>query len=92
MFDIAFRITNPWSERFNCLFVKLWKISNNKNLEIIIYRSNSIVNFCTKLYLNCNHAGFYLTLGLFGYDLEFNIYNSDRMMKEETEEDIIGIG
>jgi hypothetical protein len=94
MFDLNFRITNPWSNKFNPLYTKFWKITDNKNLEINVYRSNSIVNLWFKLTLNSLYSGFYFIIGFFGYDFEFDIYNSnyiDRMINKEPEEEILGI-
>lgn len=76
MISLHINIRNPWSNRFSN--IKSWNgstIMKNKFWEIQIYKSSDIVDFCVQLTHRQSHAGVFLGLGIFGYNLELQIYD-----------------
>ena len=76
MFNLSFSIRNPWSKRWNC--VKIWhgSITKNKHWELQIDKTSDIIAVDVRYSIRQDHAGFFVTLGLFGYEAILNIYDS----------------
>ena len=66
----------PWSDRWNTLFFKNGLLRNHKAWELNGYRTNQVINFEFHWNRNADHAGIGFELGLLGYGLEFQIYDT----------------
>ena len=77
MINIHFSIRNPWSDHFKNLFCKVFKTPfSNKFIEVEIYKDSSIVSVIVNLTTRQSHAGLDIEIGLLGYCVRFNFYDS----------------
>lgn len=78
MINIHLSINNPWAkENFKNLFCRGGKITKNMAWEFEIIRySYTFAEFNTSYTVRQDHAGFDLEIGLFGYSMHFQIYDS----------------
>ncbi len=84
MINLNFNIRNPWSDRWEC--IKAWSgktVFKNKFWEAQIDKTSDIVGFEFRLTSRQDHAGLFLTVALFGYELIFNFYDN-RHWNHET--------
>ncbi len=86
MIYLQFNIRNPWSDRFEN--IKCWHGSTfikNKFWELQLYKSSDIVDFFARVTHRQDHAGFHLGLGIFGINLEFQLYDSRHWDNEKNQ-------
>ena len=76
MIYLNLTVNNPWSDRFNHVFAKSGKITKHKAWEFEVYRSDTIVEFETRLSIRQDHAGFQLGFGLFSWTVRFQLYDT----------------
>ena len=78
MISLHFNINNPWAEEnFKNLFNYSGLFTKHKAWEIEAYRhSYDIFGISTILTFRQDHAGFKLILSLFGYSMQFSIYDT----------------
>lgn len=77
MIHLCFNITNPLTDRFNNLYCRSGKLPvKHKFWEIQILKSDNIVSFDLQITTRQDHAGIKFWLGLFGYSINFNLYDS----------------
>jgi hypothetical protein len=76
MININFTIDNPWSDRWNTIWYRNGLLPKHKAWEFNGYRTHHIVDFEFHFTRNRDHAGIGFGLGLFGYSLEFQIYDT----------------
>ena len=78
MINVRLAIDNPWAkENFKNLFNRSGLISENKAWEFEIIRHNyTIVDVGFTYTVRQDHAGPSLTCGLFGYSMEFKVYDT----------------
>lgn len=76
MISIRFSLTNPWSDRWKCIYAKSKRIGSNKAFEFNVYKTHDIVEFDLTVTANCDHAGVNLLTGLFGYTIELHWYDT----------------
>ena len=76
MIDLHLKLYNPWSDRWDFLWSKHKMFAKHKAWEISAYRTNTIVELYFHYRIRCDHAGFKLMLGLFGYTTELNLYDT----------------
>jgi hypothetical protein len=78
MINLNFSISNPWSTRWKTLFCKhglFW--SANKAWEFNGYATHHIVDLSFELRQGrVDHPGVFLMIGLVGYAIEFQIYDT----------------
>jgi hypothetical protein len=77
MIFLQFNIRNPWSDRF--VNIGCWHgntFIKNKFWEIQIYKGSDIVDIFLRLTHRQSHAGLHLGVGLFGINIEFQIYDN----------------
>ena len=76
MINLHVSLNNPFSTRFEN--VKCWygPISKHKAWEVQIVKSNTILTFTLYTRLRQDHEGFDVTLGILGYELLFNFYDT----------------
>jgi hypothetical protein len=77
MIQFNFRITNPWGSEFLWRTFRHWsgRITQSKAWEFNLYRSNELVAVECAYTVRRDHAGFNLMVGLFGFSIEFYIYD-----------------
>lgn len=77
MLFLNLKIQNPWSNRFESLYDKsgLTPIKN-KAWEIQVMKTVDVFCFSFQATHNQDHAGINLELGLFGFNVDFNIYDT----------------
>ena len=77
MISLNFNIRNPWSDRFENLWCRAWDTPfKNKHIELEISRDFTIISFRFNWTVRQSHAGLELEAGLFGYCVQFNLYDS----------------
>ena len=69
-------IVNPFSYRFTNLFNRHGRINAKKAWELNGYRTNAIFLASLIFTVRGDHAGLKLHFGLFGTEIEFQIYDS----------------
>lgn len=78
MIYVNFRIDYPWSNRWRPLFSKHGLFGRGtKAWEFNVYATHQIVDFSFDVKRGfIDHPGIYLLIGLFGYSIEFNAYDT----------------
>ena len=79
MIDIRARITNPWGKNnFKNIYCTSGDLTKNKAWEFeITYYSPTLLGFvCTCNFRGRDHAGLRLELGLLGYSVTLNVYDT----------------
>ena len=78
MINLKFNIANPWrtDKIWNILWSKYGSITENKAWEYNGYRTGNIINVEFHWTLQGDHAGARLMLGLFGYEVELDFYDT----------------
>lgn len=77
MISFSFNIRNPWSDRWNCIYNKAGEtLIKNKFWEIQVDKCSDIVGFEFRYTIRQDHAGIFLSLALFGYDVIFTLYDN----------------
>jgi len=76
MINLNFSISNPWSDRWNAIWCKSGSLCKFKGWEFNIYKTHYLINVDLSLNVRCDHAGFQIMLGLFGYSVELHFYDS----------------
>ena len=75
MIYFKLRLTNPWSPIWKVLKTISGNITKNKAWELNLYESNELIGIEFEYTMRADHAGIGLTLSLFGYTLEYKIYD-----------------
>ena len=76
MINFHLNIRNPFSDRFANVKDLNGSFSKHKHWEFQVYKSNDILELFVRYTIRQSHAGIHLGLGLFGYNIEFQIYDS----------------
>lgn len=77
MIHLTFKIKNPWSNRWDS--GKCWSgntVIPNKFWELQLMKTSDIVCLEFQLTHRRDHAGLNIELGLFGWNIEFTVYDS----------------
>lgn len=85
MINLQFNLRIPGSNRFKnikCCHGRL-PITRHKFWEIQIYKGSDIIDFFLRVTTKQSHAGIHAGFGLFGFNVEFQIYDS-RHWNQET--------
>jgi hypothetical protein len=89
MINLAINIRNPYSNRFEN--IKCWSGDTpikNKFWEVQIYKSSDVLDFGLNISHRQSHAGIRLCLGLFGYNIEVQIYDNRHWDTEKDQWEI----
>jgi hypothetical protein len=87
---IFLSISLPWpfacSESLRTLYNSYGKLGKNKGWELDIarYHWTEIFKFAVNQTFCCDHAGFVIEACLFGFDLEFRIYDGRHWNYQEN--------
>jgi hypothetical protein len=84
MINFNFSIDNPWSDRWNTIWYASGLLFGHKAWEFNGYRTNQIVDAELRLTFKCDHAGLHTMFGLFGYSVEFSIYDTRHWDRENN--------
>jgi hypothetical protein len=76
MIYFNFAVENPWRDRWNTIWFKNGLLPKHKAWEFNGYRTHQLINFNFKLNFKGDHAGLQIELGLLGYNVEFNVYDT----------------
>ncbi len=78
MIYIGFNLLNPFSEnKFSIVTAKHMCVTKHKTLEIQLSKHQScLLSFSLRITMNENHSGFMLSVGLFGYIFDVNLYDN----------------
>jgi hypothetical protein len=77
MISFNFNIRNPWSNRFVNLWNRSWGTPfKHKFIELEVTKDCTLLSFMFNWTIQQSHAGLDLELGLFGYCIHFNFYDS----------------
>jgi len=76
MIYFNFNIDNPFTDRWNTLFYKSGSLTRHKVWEFNGYRTHHLINAGFKLITKGDHAGIQIELGVFGYSIEFQTYDT----------------
>jgi hypothetical protein len=76
MINIHFIIDNPWSERWNTIWYKNGLLAKHKAWEFNGYRTHHLIDLECRLTFKGDHAGLNVLFGLFGYSVEFSVYDT----------------
>jgi hypothetical protein len=69
-------LQNPFSKRFDNIFSIDRKISKYKAIEVEVLKTPVVFCITTELSMRKDHAGLFLNLGLFGYEVVVSIYDT----------------
>ena len=76
MLKIQFTIHNPLSTRFENIWCKGWGLTKHKAVELQLMKTTDIVKGLVNITHGRDHAGVMIELGLLGYTVCFNIYDT----------------
>jgi hypothetical protein len=76
MINFNFGLDNPFSNRFENVYNKNFKVSKNKTIEIEICKDRSIISFDFRVTTRQDHGGVFVAFGFLGYDISFNLYDN----------------
>ena len=76
MINFHFKLDNPYSDRWGFLWSKHKIIFKHKAWELSAYHTNTIVELYFHYRIRCDHAGVKFMFSLFGYSIEFNLYDT----------------
>lgn len=78
MINLKFNIDNPWrtNKVWNILWTKYGSITENKAWEFNGYHTGNIINVEFHWTFQGDHAGSRLMIGLFGYEVELDFYDT----------------
>lgn len=86
MINFQFNIRNPFLDRFENIFAKGGPTPfEHKYWEFQIIKTSDIIDLGFRWTHWQDHAGVQVTLGLFGYGLDFNFYDN-RHWNDETKD------
>lgn len=83
MISFSFNLRNPFSERWGCIKCLSGQISKNKYWEVQFDKNSDILSFELRYSIRQDHAGLFVSFGLFGYDVIAHIYDSRHWNDEE---------
>ena len=77
MMNFNLWLRNPWSNKFNNLWCKSYSTPfENKFIELQIYKDFTLMSFMINWTIRQSHAGLDLEIGILGYCVHFNFYDS----------------
>lgn len=83
MINFSFGLRNPFANRWDNIFNKSKQISKHKFAEFEVYRDTTIVSISFRWTTRQDHAGMMLELGLLGYTVSGQYYDTRHWNEEE---------
>jgi hypothetical protein len=84
MIHFNFGLSNPFCTRWNTVYYRERLFANNKGGEIQIVKDNTIASFTFHFTTRTDHAGISLELGLFGYSVMLQYYDTRHWNEKEN--------
>lgn len=81
MINVSFGLRNPFSDRWDNIYNRS-KVLGKKAVEFEVYRDTTIVSFAFRWNIRQDHAGMNLELGLFGYTVSAQYYDTRHWNEE----------
>ncbi len=81
MINVSFGLRNPFSDRWDNIHNRS-KVLGKKAVEFEVYRDTTIVSFAFRWNIRQDHAGMNLELGLFGYTVSAQYYDTRHWNEE----------
>lgn len=76
MIYLGFELSNPFIDRYSCVYEKTGKTWNpNKFWDLTIVKNSSIIGFTFSWTIREDHAGISFDISLFGWNLDFHFYD-----------------
>jgi hypothetical protein len=91
MIHFDFHLVNPFSNRWNCVLSKHGLVTENKAWEANVYKTHSILSIGFSLSLRTDHAGLRLQMGLVGYELELQFYDTRHWDRITTDPSLVTV-
>jgi len=76
MINFNFAVENPFSDRWNTIWFRNGTLPKHKAWEFNGYRTHYIIDVDFRLNFKGDHAGLHTMIGLFGYSIEFSVYDT----------------
>jgi len=76
MFYTSFKLRNPWSTRWDNIFNCSTLVSTHKAFEFQFMKTSDVIVFEFHATTNQDHAGLYLEIGLAGFSVTFQLYDT----------------
>jgi hypothetical protein len=76
MINFEFRLENPFSNRWDMLYLSSKLLGKHKAVEANIYRTNTIISISLKVSIKGDHAGIHIMGGVLGYEGELHFYDT----------------
>ncbi len=84
MINFSFNLRNPFSNRWEIIKCLSGSFSKNKHWEIQTNKTSDVVSCDFRYTIRQDHAGLFLSFGLIGYEIIFNIYDSRHWNDDEN--------
>ena len=81
MINFSFGLRNPLSDRWDNIYNRS-AVLGKKAVEIEVYRDTTIVSFAFRWTIRQDHAGMSVDLGLFGYTVSAQYYDTRHWNEE----------
>ncbi len=81
MINFSFGLRNPFSDRWDNIYNRS-AVLGKKAVEFEVYRVTTIVSFAFRWNIRQDHAGMNLELGLFGYTVSAQYYDTRHWNEE----------
>lgn len=86
MFNVIFRIENPWADKFKNIYHATGKtFLKNKFWEFEVLKTTDLIYFEFLFNRHTDHAGVRLEVGLFGYNIMLSAYDNRHWNYEKGE-------
>ncbi len=76
MITLNLTLRNPWSDRFENVWYKVYAVARHKSIELQVYKSSIIAEVAVDLTTRQDHAGLRIELGLLGSNCIFNLHDT----------------
>jgi hypothetical protein len=86
MISFNFNLRNPWGNEFENLWNRAYDTPfKNKYIELELYKDFTIVSCNFNWTMRQSHAGVDVDLGLFGYNIHFQFYDSRHWNRDNND-------
>lgn len=76
MINFNLSISNPWSDHWAVVYTKTDLLNKYTAWEFNVYSTHYLLDADFRLTVTGDHPGVFITVGLFGYSVEFNLYDT----------------
>ena len=83
MINFNFGLRNPFSDRWDNIFNRSWVFAKHKAAEFEVYCDTTVVSMSFRWTMRQDHAGMCLELGLLGYTVSLQYYDTRHWNEDE---------